>query len=78
MRRWGADDEVLPAYNDNDVKSMMTMTTFRKEIITLELCRTLLCLSLWRLSSAPETRVVKRRRGRLIMKIHVTKLSKVE
>ena len=58
---------------------MMTMVTFRKEIITLGLCRTLLCLSLWRLSSAPETRMmVKRRKERLIMKIHVTKLSKVE
>ena len=58
---------------------MMTMMTFRKQIITLGLCRTLLCLSLWRLSSAPETRVmVKKRRVRLIMKIHVTKLSKVK
>ena len=58
----------------------MTITRFRVQIITLGLCRTLLCLSLWRLSSAPETRVVvrKRRNGRLIMKIHVTKLSKVE
>ena len=58
---------------------MMTLTTLRIQIITLELCRTLLCLSLWRLSSAPETRMmVKRRKERLIMKIHVTKLSKVE